>query len=97
MPQKSPTKEPYYQVGYPAGWPTLARYGTLDLTDASLYENIVTVAKAHSQQERDRCGKRALQRPKEHYKRAWQRLNEPCKRRIHCPLTQERVPQAVCV
>jgi len=43
-----------YQVGYPAGWPTLARYGTLDLTDASLYENIVTVAKAHSQQERDR-------------------------------------------
>jgi len=46
-----------YQVGYPSGWPTLARYGTLDLTDTSLYENIVVVSQAHSQQERDRCGK----------------------------------------
>jgi len=42
-----------YQVGYPEGWPMLAKYGTLTLS-GSLYENIVTIAQAHSKQERDR-------------------------------------------
>jgi hypothetical protein len=41
-------------VGYPEGWPKLAKYGTLQLSDDSLYANIITISKAHSQQERDR-------------------------------------------
>ena len=43
-----------YQVGYPEGWPLLSKYGSLPLTETSFYDNIITVAKAHSQQERDR-------------------------------------------
>jgi len=43
-----------YQVGYPEGWPLLAKYGTLQLSEESFYQNIITVAQAHSQQERDR-------------------------------------------
>ena len=41
-------------MGYPEGWPKLAKYGTLQLSDDSLYANIITISKAHSQQERDR-------------------------------------------
>ena len=31
-----------YQVGYLEGWPGLAKYGSLTLTEGSFFENIVT-------------------------------------------------------
>jgi predicted metalloendopeptidase len=42
------------QVGYPEGWPMLQKYPPLQLSGDSFYENMIVVAKAHSQQERER-------------------------------------------